>query len=178
MPPPKVLVIAILACATTNACATSRGNAPPAATPRAADVETIDGIMRAFYEVVSGGVGEPRQWDRDRTLWLPGARLIPTSEDSTGTPHATVLDHAGFIERSDEFLIREGFTEREIHRVTRQFGDIAHVFSTYEWKTAAGETGRGVNSLELFNDGRRWWIAGAIWDQETPQDPIPPELLP
>lgn len=145
---------------------------------RPEDVETIDGVMAAFYEVVSGPVGEPRQWARDRTLWLPGAAVVPTRDGPDGAPQAEVLDPAGFAARTDEFLVREGFEEREIHRVTRRFGDIAHVFSTYEWKTAAGDTGRGVNSLELFHDGKRWWIAAAIWDSETAQDPIPPELLP
>ena len=37
---------------------------------------------------------------------------------------------------------------------------------------------RGINSIELFWDGKRWWIANAIWTDETPGQPIPNEYLP
>lgn len=73
-----------------------------------------------------------------------------------------------------------GFDEREIHRVTQRFGNIAHVFSTYETRAKPGGPilGRGINSIELFWDGKRWWIASAIWDDERPGNPIPKEYLP
>ena len=75
--------------------------------------------------------------------------------------------------------MRTGFFEREIHRITRRFGNIAHVFSTYESRlTPDGPiTDRGINSLQLFWDGTRWWIASATWDEERPDNPIPPEHL-
>ncbi len=73
-----------------------------------------------------------------------------------------------------------GFFEREVHRVTKRFGNIVHVFSTYENSTTAHGPieGRGVNSIQLFWDGSRWWIAGATWEDERPDNPIPAELLP
>jgi hypothetical protein len=83
-----------------------------------------------------------------------------------------------FVDASDP-LLRRGFFEKEIHRVTRQYGAIAHVWSTYE--SRATEDGpvldRGINSIELHFDGTRWWIAGAQWFTETKEHPIPAEYL-
>ncbi|MGH7730567.1 MAG: hypothetical protein ACRENJ_04875 [Candidatus Eiseniibacteriota bacterium] len=147
--------------------------------PRAEDVRTIDGIIRAFYEVISGPAGTPRQWRRDSTLYIPGVRFVAMSMRE-GRPVASVTDHAGFVARTDRMFVQNGFFEREIHRVTKRFGNVVHVFSTYEFcQTADGPVqGRGVNSIQLFWDGERWWIASAIWDDERPDNPIPAEFLP
>src|SRR5689334_8789003 len=48
----------------------------PAAASTELDVASIDGILRALYEVVSGPAG-PRDWKRGRKLFLPEARLMP-----------------------------------------------------------------------------------------------------
>lgn len=140
-----------------------------------ADVGTIDGVLAAFYEVISGPAGEPRQWGRDRTLYIPDVRFVFFDEER----RPRVLSHQGYVDDADAFL-RKGFYEREIHRETGRFGDIVHVFSTYESRsTPAGPvTGRGVNSLELYWDGSRWWVASVQWDRETPDRPIPAHLLP
>ncbi len=147
--------------------------------PRSADAASVDAVVAAFYDVISGPAGQPRQWERDRALYVPGVQFVSLGVRS-GRPHAVVMDHAAFVETVNDDLVREGFFEREIHRVTRSFGSLTHVFSTYEMRnTEDGPViGRGVNSLQLFHDGERWWIAGAVWDDERSDDPIPPELLP
>jgi hypothetical protein len=151
----------------------------PTVAPRPEDVSSVDGIVRAFYDVISGPAGQARQWARDRTLYVPGARLVALSVRG-GKPHAEVRDHQSFVDASNDSLVRGGFFEREIHRVTRSFGNLTHVFSTYEWSTSPGGPvgGRGVNSIEFYNDGTRWWIVAAVWDEERPDNPIPKELLP
>jgi hypothetical protein len=148
---------------------------------RTEDVATLDGIMKAFYEVVSGPPGQPRQWARDRTLYIQGMRFVATGvRKGESKPYANIMDHQTFVDDSNSFMVRDGFYEREIHRVTRRFGNIAHIFSTYETrqKPDGPVTSRGVNSIELFYDGTRWWIASAIWDGERADNPIPKELLP
>jgi hypothetical protein len=153
----------------------------PDVAPRAEDVGTLDGIIEAFYDVISGPAGQPRDWARDRTLYLPGAIFVPTGmREGESKPYFYVMDHQAFVDRVDAEMVREGFFEREIHRVTRKFGNIAHVFSTYEARrTPEGPViARGVNSIELFHDGGRWWIAFAMWDEERPGNPIPKEFLP
>jgi hypothetical protein len=141
--------------------------------PRPDDVSSVDGIVRAYYDVVNIGPSEPRQWARDRTLYSPWLRFVAIGKKTE------IWDHQQLVDETEP-LIRDGFRERELKRVTRRYGNIVHVDSTYE--SSLGPDGaqrrRGVNSLELYYDGTRWWIASAMWQGETPDLPIPAELLP
>ncbi|MGI8481438.1 MAG: hypothetical protein ACR2MF_05155 [Chthoniobacterales bacterium] len=149
-----------------------------------ADVASIDAIVAAAYDVISGP-GKKRDWDRERSLFIPGARLIPTTAkagqinpDGTITPQ--VLDVEGFIERSRESFAKAGFFEKEIARRTEQFGHIAHVWSTYESRHQADDPEpfmRGINSIQLLYDDDRWWIVTIYWQQETADEPIPQRYL-
>ena len=148
--------------------------------PRADDVGSIDGMMRAFYEVVSGPAGQPRDWARDRTLYTPDLRFISVNEGRQKKLTAMIFDHQTYAESSEPMLKKSGFFEREIHRSVQQFGHIAHVMSTYESRrTPDGPVfARGINSIEMFYDGRRWWITFAEWDEEREGQPLPKEFLP
>jgi len=150
----------------------------PVIDPRPDDVGTLDGIIRAFYEVISGPAGAPRQWARDRTLYVPGARLVSTGVRDEKA-YAAVMGHGEYAEASDGFLAG-GFFEHETHRVTRIFGNVTHVWSTYEARrTPDGPViARGVNSIQLIHDGARWWIVSAAWDNERPDNPISRNFLP
>jgi hypothetical protein len=147
--------------------------------PRAADVSTIDGMIRAYYEVISGPAGRPREWARDRTLYMRDLRFVNVDVDEKGQIVPRITDHQQYVEAYDGML-QQGFFEKEIHRVSERFGPIAHVWSTYETRrTESGPViARGINSIELFWDGKRWWIANAIWTDETKENPIPKEYLP
>jgi hypothetical protein len=146
--------------------------------PLAADVESIDGMITAFYDVISGPSGQPREWDRDATLYPSNVQFTPTRVSPEGEIFGQLMTKQEFIDRANSYLVESGFTEREIHRVTRHFGNIADVASTYEWTTEDGSTGRRVNFIHLFNDGERWWITHATWDGERADNPIPAEFLP
>src|ERR1700755_1397386 len=67
-------------------------SATPANTPTAkpGDVDTIEHILAATYDVISGPAG-PRDWDRFRSLFYPGARLMPSRRDDKGTITARVF---------------------------------------------------------------------------------------
>src|SRR6202023_4161051 len=98
------------------------------------DVESIDAIIGAAYDVISGPAGTKRDWARERSLFYPGARLIPTAtvpgkNDVDLAP--LVLDVEGYIARVEPLFESTGFYESEIARRTEQFGRIAHVWSTY-----------------------------------------------
>src|SRR6185369_1989596 len=116
--------------------------------PLPEDVATIDGVMKAFYEVISGPAGQPRQWSRDRSLYIPDVRFVSIEKRRDGTIEAQPISHQEFVDRSDAGLVKNGFYESEIHRETQQFGQIAHVFSTYEMriKQDGPLIGRGINS--------------------------------
>ena len=153
--------------------------APPAA--KAEDVSSPDAIIAALYEVISGPPGK-RDWDRFRALFAPGARLIPTRRDAqSGEVRSVVIDAEGYISRSAAFLEQNGFFEKEISRRSERFGNILHAFSTYESRHKAGDAApfaRGINSIQLLFDGKRWWIVTVYWQAESPENPLPKEFLP
>ena len=78
-----------------------------AVSSRTEDVSSIDGIMKAFYEVVSGPAGEARQWSRDRTLYIPGVRFVSMGVNAKGEPAAHVMDHQQFVDSTDTDLPRK-----------------------------------------------------------------------
>ena len=152
--------------------------ATPAANP--SDVATMDAIIAAVYDVISGPAKTTRNWDRFRSLFIPGARLIPTGRRQTGEVGSRVLTPEDYIQRSRPLLERDGFFEREISRRAETFGNIAHVFSTYESRHAKEDAkpfARGINSFQLMNDGLRWWIVTIFWQGEDDKNPLPSKYL-
>jgi len=147
------------------------------------DVESIDAIIAAAYDVISGPAGKKRDWDRERSLFIPGARLIPTATvpGQTNVNLAPlVLDVEGYIARVEPLFQKEGFYEKEVARRLEQFGQIAHVWSTYESRHDPSEPEpfmRGINSIQLFNDGKRWWILSIYWQHESKHHPLPQKYL-
>lgn len=148
--------------------------------PRPADVASLDAILTALYDVISGPAGQKRDWDRMRSLFLPGARLIPTGRrpDTTGTLRMLEVDQ--YIGTVGPRLEESGFFEREIARRVEEYGNIVHAFSTYESRRTASDPApfmRGINSIQLWFDGRRWWIVTVFWASEGPGHAIPPRYL-
>ena len=145
------------------------------------DVESIDAIIAAAYEVISGPVGEKRNWERERSLYYPGARLIPTAKPGENDGLAPqILDVDGFMARVEPYFAEHGFYEKEVARRVEQFGRIAHVWSTYESRHDPSDLKpfmRGINSIQLFNDGNRWWILNIYWQQESAEHEIPQKYL-
>ena len=151
----------------------------PAADPR--DVNSIDAIMAAVYDVISGPAGQPRNWDRFRSLMSPHARLIPTGiSRSTGQPVHRALTTEQYITEVGPQLERGGFFERELGRKVERYGNIVHLMSAYDSKRTLQDAepfARGVNSFQLWFDGTRWWVVTIFWEQESATNPIPAELL-
>ncbi|MDQ1453275.1 MAG: hypothetical protein QOK38_3141 [Acidobacteriaceae bacterium] len=145
-----------------------------------ADVSSVDAILASLYDVISGPAGQPRDWNRFRSLFVPDARLIPTRHNKTGNGADVVpLTPEQYQERAASALVA-GFFERGIHNTTESFGGIVHVFSTYESRhTKDGQPfQRGINSIQLLKDGNRYWVVTILWDSETPTNPIPAKYLP
>jgi hypothetical protein len=148
-----------------------------------ADFASIEAIIAAAYESISGAAGEKRDWDRERSLYFPGARLIPTAMkagDSAAERAPLILDIEGYIARVEPYFSHNGFYEKEIARRVERFGDIAHIWSTYESRHNENDPEpfmRGINSIQLFNDGERWWIVTIYWQHESVGTPIPKQYL-
>lgn len=141
----------------------------------------MDAILAALYDVISGPAGQKRDWDRMRSLFIPGARLIPTRKRPDGLTEARVLDVEGYIAATGPNLEKSGFFEKEVSRRTETFGSITQVFSTYESRRNADDAkpfARGINSIQLLNDGKRWWVVTIYWQAENAETPIPTKYLP
>jgi hypothetical protein len=154
--------------------------ASPAPEADPADVESIDAIIGAVYDVISGPPG-PRDWDRMRSLFIPEARLISVGVGRDGQFRKRAMDLEGYIQGAGGYFEGNGFFEQELARRTERFEHVAHAFSTYESLRNADDPepfSRGINSFQLMNDGQRWWIVTIYWEAETPEKPIPKKYLP
>lgn len=153
--------------------------ASPQPGPRPADVASVDSIIAALYEIISGPAGQARDWDRFRHLFAPGARLIPAAPRRDGSA-PPALSPDDYVNRANDTLVKNGFYEREVARRTEEFGTVVHVFSTYDSKRTLSDAApfaRGINSIQVMKHADRWWIVTVMWDQERPDNPIPGKYL-
>ena len=155
---------------------------PPSSsqTARPADVASIDAIIAALYDAISGAAGQKRDWNRFVSLFAPGARLIPSARRADGVQVVRTLTPEEYATTIGPQLESGGFFEREIGRTQEEFGGIAHVFSAYDSKRTPNDAqpfARGINSIQLLNDGKRWWVVTIFWDSERPDNRIPDKYL-
>ncbi|MFK7863638.1 MAG: hypothetical protein AB8B95_05345 [Pseudohongiellaceae bacterium] len=131
------------------------------------DVATIDGIINAYYEAVSGPIGESADASRDRLLHHPDAWVAIAGVDQEGKPLVNVMSLDDY--HGDNAPRTQAFWEWETARETKRSGNMVHVWSSYASAlTLKGDPfTRGVNSITLFNDGERWWIMGWMFDSSA-----------
>jgi hypothetical protein len=143
------------------------------------NVSTLDGIIKAYYDVVTVKKGGKVYFERDSLIHWPGVNVGAVSISKNGKPAMHYMSLKEYHRLSDPSLEKDGFDEREISRKVEKFGSIYHVWSTYE--SCNEHNGpiieRGINSIELFNDGARFWILGWFYDGERKDNPIPAEYL-
>lgn len=142
-------------------------------------VGTLHGIMKAYYDVVTVKKGEKPSYQRDSSLHVPNVNVGWAVKTKSGKMAVKYVSLKEYHAQSDDYLAANGFDEREISRKVEKFGAIYHVWSTYESRNT--KTGpiieRGINSIELFYDGTRFWILGWFFDGERKDNPIPKEYL-
>jgi hypothetical protein len=146
-----------------------------------AKVATLDSTLETLYGVISGEKGEARDWELFKYLFKPEAKLIPSGKDQQGVYQVRYMTPEDYIKTSGKWLVDNGFFEKEINRKTHTFGNITQVFSTYEaFKSESDKKPfmRGINSIQLLNDGKRWWVINIYWVQESEENPIPEKYLP
>lgn len=166
------------AAATATTAAAAAGDS--AAQAIAPELKTLDGMLSALYGTISGAAGAPRDWERLRSLFAPEGRMVVHGVNKSGEITTRVLTVSDYISRVTPVFAKEGFYETELARTTETFGQIAHIFSTYESRRAPDEAKpfqRGMNSIQLVNDGQRWWIQSLVWQAETDKNPLPERYL-
>jgi len=176
-PAPVLVALATLLIARA---ALAQNPGSPASTARPADVASLDALVAAVYDVISGPAGKERDWGRFRSLFAPGARLVPSGKDSTGMGRLQTWTPDEYAARAGPRLKENGFFEREIGRHVDRYGNIVQLFSAYDSKRAKDDPkpfARGINSMQAFFDGKRWWMVSIYWEGETAANPIPAEYL-
>ncbi len=184
------------ATAQTGTAATAPVQASPAAAPRSApapgaiaahpewpkanqeDVKSPEAIIAALSDSISGDAGKTRDWNRFRSLFVPGAgRMVVTRVPKTGPVDLTVLSMEDYIARSSGNA-PQSFFEIPIAYDVQSFGRMTHVYESYGLYHARGEKPyvRGVNSFELLSDGTRYYVLQVYWDTERPDNPLPAKL--
>ena len=141
------------------------------------DVKTIDGIVAALYDVISGEPG-PRNWERLRALCTPAAQFnASVARNGKSKFHSGTVEK--YINANGPYFMDHGFYEKEIHRVIERYGNIAHIFSTYETREAKNGAvkERGINSIQLVFENSRWWVVNVMWTPESREDPLPERYL-
>ena len=144
-----------------------------AATVPASDVAGIDAAIRGVYDVISGPPGQKRDFDKMRAMFAPGATMKAIGPK--GLRGGTVED---YISRNSAILEKEGFTERELGRRVEIWGGLATAWSAYDGRTANGSFHeRGINSFQLVKVDGKWLVASIVWQEETPQNLLPTDLI-
>ncbi|RKH40607.1 nuclear transport factor 2 family protein [Corallococcus sicarius] len=148
--------------------------------PKPEDVKSVDAILKALYDVISGPAGTPRDWARFRSLFHPGATLVPLVHTQAAPGlHARPISPDEFVAMGTAAATARAFYEKETARQTMGFSDLVHVMSTYETREAKDGplVAKGVNSIQLFNDGQRWWVMHIVWvDEKTAGIKVPKDL--
>lgn len=179
----KAVVVIIAATLAVYCPAQETKPANPTDSPliaKLADVAGIDSIVKALYDVISGPAMTKRDWNRMRSLFVPGARMVALGRNSQGDARFRQMTVDEYITLNGPFLEGGGFFEKEIGRKTDQFGNIAQIFSTYEAREKLEDAKpmmRGINSLQLLNDGKRWWIVSVLWQAEDKDLSLPSKYM-
>jgi ketosteroid isomerase-like protein len=169
------LPLALGALALAGCAATSEAG-PARIAPAQADVAAISAVLDDVYGVISGPVGQRRDFARMRTLFTPDARL--TAIGPRGLSGGTLDD---YVAKSGPFLVSSGFTERALVNRIEVYGDLAQAWSSYEGTFTApdGKPGkvRGINSFQLMrDDDGRWLVQSIFWQAESPDRPLPADM--
>jgi hypothetical protein len=173
-----LLCLPALSVAQTDKAAATPAPSPTTPAPRPADVASRDAIVAALYDSISGPAGD-RDWERFRSLFIPEAQLIGCRRKKDGMEGYKAMSVQSYIDNAGKYFKEHGFYEREVSRKVDSYSSITQIFSTYESRNTPDEKPfeRGINSIQLWNDGKRWWVVDVYWAGETPETPIPEKYL-
>ena len=181
MKPLKSIAIMLAAMVCSSIAFGQTPDAKPAPIePIPADVASMDSIIKATYDVISGPIGQKRNWDRMRSLFVPDAKMGAAVRTRKGDIRYFGFTVDGYAKMNGQFLVDKGFFETELSRHVDTYGNMSQVFSTYasRWKKDDPKPfERGVNSFQLMNDGKRWWIVSIYWQGEDDKNPLPSKWL-
>lgn len=139
------------------------------------DVASEERITATVLEIISGGKGQKRDWERFRNLFWISAQVnaIYYKGDSAKVAVNEIDD---FIKLAGPNYEKVDFYESPIKLQINKFGHLAQVAQSYKAVMPDGKVNKGVNFYQLvFADGR-WWIMSIIYDTVSPERPLPKAL--
>ncbi len=143
------------------------------------DVASLDDVISTTYTAISGPPGG-QDWEAWRTLFHPAGRLVRTRADEAGRPIAFPFPVEEFEANGRNILADISIYEVEKRREVIRFGNIAQVFSSYDIFSDAKHdrfVKSGLNMIQLYHDGQRWWIMHALWDEGRAGVTIPTDIF-
>ncbi len=166
-----LLAAALLVCMPVTAVGQEVSPDRPEANPE--DVESPEAVVEAAAEAISGPPGE-RDLDRFRSLFHPEANLVSTDREN-GEPAQGEWTLQEYVSLFKKAFADSALYERVVNTVTQRFGDMAHVWATFEQRHSPDDDPyrRGIDAFQLWYDGERWWIRNIIAHAEREGAPIP-----
>lgn len=140
----------------------------------AKDVQSIDAIINAYYDVVSGSSQEPWQFDRDKYIHSKSAVITRLDENGKAESHSLEAEYIPLA-----LSPKEDFYEIELKRKVNQFGNMTQVWSAFEIRTDPKTESniRGLNSIQLHYENGRWWIDSWTCEMESEKSAVVTEFM-
>lgn len=176
----KLLFIVLISFVTTSIHSQEKKSKEASKSPLE-KVSTINSTINTFYSVLSGEKGQKRDWTLFKFLFHADGKLITSGKNNESQFQIRYMKPDDYVKSSGKWIVDNGFIQKEVHRTVDAFGNIAQVFSTFETFHSNEDKEpfmRGINSIQLLNDGKRWWIINVFWDNENRRNPIPRNYLP
>ena len=138
------------------------------------DFKTIDNVIKVLYNVISGPAGD-RDWDLFKSLFHEKAIMGTTGTNKEGVKVFNYFTPNDYVDRNGPAFKSRGFFEEELERITHQYGGVAQVFTSYQYRfEKEGEIiKRGINCIQLAFEKDRWYITQIIWEAETDDNKLP-----
>ena len=140
----------------------------------AEDVKSVDAIINAYYDVVSGSSSEPWEFERDKYIHSKNAIITRLDENGKAESHTLEAEYIPI-----GLSPKEDFYEKELKRVVSKFGNISQVWSAFEIRTDLKTESniRGLNSVQLHYENGRWFIDSWTCEMESEKNNLVTEFL-
>ncbi|SDG49955.1 hypothetical protein [Psychroflexus sediminis] len=140
----------------------------------AEDVKSVDAIINAYYDVVSGSGSEPWEFKRDKYIHSENAVITRLDENGKAESHPLEAEYIPIA-----LSPKEDFYEKELKRIVSKYGNIAQVWSAFEIRTDPNTESRirGLNSIQLHYENGRWWIDSWTCEMESEKSSVVTEFL-
>ena len=144
-----------------------------AVSPDSATSAQVDSTLRGYYAALSA-----RDWKRLGGFFLPRATITDLRRvpgDTAGRPRTLTIE---------EFVAGAGrvraasFSDEPLHANIVTYGPLADAWITYRARVGVTRDSvavhLGIDAFHLLRTGGRWRIAGLVFQNELPGEPIGP----